>query len=64
MTKEREGEVLMIGLAILESWFPILSIVSMSYVGALHTYTYSLVIALVFFLVLMYKKNSFKELKN
>ena len=42
MTKEREGEVLMIGLAILESWFPILSIVSMSYVGALHTYTYSL----------------------
>lgn len=64
MTKEREGEVLMIGLAILESWFPILSIVSMSYVGALHTYTYSLVIALVFFLVLMYKKNTFKELKN
>ena len=64
MTKEREGEVLMLGLALLESWFPILSIVSMSYIGALHTYTYSLIIALVFFIALMYKKDTFKELKN
>ena len=64
MTKEREGEVLMLGLALLESWFPILSIVSMSYIGALHTYTYSLVIALVFFIAIMYKRDRFKELKN
>jgi drug/metabolite transporter (DMT)-like permease len=64
MTKEREGEILMLGLALLESWFPILSIVAMSYIGALHTYTYSLIIALVFFLALMYKNNSFGELKN
>jgi len=64
MTKEREGELLMGGLAILESWFPILSIVAMSYVGALHTYTYSLVIALVFFIVIMAKRNRFVELKN
>ena len=54
----------MLGLAFLESWFPILSIVSMSYIGALHTYTYSLIIALVFFLAIMYKNNSFAELKN
>jgi len=33
MTREREGELLMVGLTILESWFPILSIVAMSYVG-------------------------------
>ena len=33
MTKEREGEILMVGLAILESWFPIFSIVSISYIG-------------------------------
>ena len=64
MTKEREGELLMVGLSILESWFPILSIVSMSYIGALHTYTYSLLIALVFFIVIMYKRDKFKELKN
>jgi len=64
MTKEREGEFLMLGLALLESWFPILSIVSMAYIGALHTYTYSLLIALVFFIVLMVKRDRFKELKN
>ena len=64
MTKEREGEILMVGLAILESWFPIFSIVSMSYIGALHTYTYSLFIALVFFIMIMLKRDKFKELKN
>ena len=64
MTKEREGEVLMVGLTILESWFPILSIVAMSYVGALHTYMYSLIIAFFFYMAIMYKRDRFKELKN
>lgn len=64
MTKEREGEILMVGLAILESWFPIFSIVSISYIGALHTYTYSLLIALAFFIMIMFKRDRFKELKN
>ncbi len=64
MTKEREGELLMVGLTILESWFPILSIVAMSYVGALHTYMYSLAIAFFFYMAIMYKRDRFKELKN
>ena len=64
MTKEREGEWLMLGLSMLESWFPILSIVAMSYVGALHTYMYSLIIALVFFVAIMYHRKRFGELKN
>ncbi len=64
MTKEREGELLMLGLTILESWFPILSIVAMSYVGALHTYMYSLAIAFFFYMPIMYKRDRFKELKN
>jgi drug/metabolite transporter (DMT)-like permease len=64
MTREREGELLMLGLSILESWFPILSIVAMSYVGALHTYMYSLIIALFFYLAIMYKRQRFAELKN
>ena len=64
MMKEREGELLMLGLTILESWFPILSIVAMSYVGALHTYMYSLIIALFFYLLIMYKRKRFAELKN
>lgn len=64
MTKEREGELLMLGLAVLESWFPILSIVSISHIGALHTYTYSLIIALLFFIPIMVQRKRFGELKN
>lgn len=64
MTKEREGELLMVGLAVIESWFPIFSISAMAYIGALHTYTYSLIIALFFFIIIMYKRDRFKELKN
>lgn len=64
MTKEREGEWYMVGSALFESWFPIFSISAMAYVGALHTYAYSLVVALVFFLVIMYRRERFGELRN
>lgn len=64
MTKEREGELLMIGLSILESWFPILSIIAISHIGALHTYAFSLFVSLFFFLIIMIKKKLFVELKN
>ena len=64
MTKEREGELFMVGLALLESWFPILSIVAMSHIGALHTYAFSLFISLIFFLAIMIKRDLFIELKN
>ncbi len=64
MTKEREGEILMIGLTVLESWFPILSIVAISHIGALHTYALSLLISLFFFIVIIYKRDLFGEFKN
>jgi drug/metabolite transporter (DMT)-like permease len=64
MTKEREGELLTVGLSILESWFPILSIFCISYIGALHTYAFSLFVSLFFFLAIMLKKNLFLELKS
>lgn len=64
MTRERQGELLSIGMSVLEAWFPILSIVAISYVGALHTYMYSLVIALFFYVAIMYKRDRFRELKN
>jgi len=64
MTREREGELLMVGLSILESWFPILSIISLSFIGALHTYAFSLLVSLIFFLTLMRKKRLLFELKN
>ena len=64
MTKEREGELLTVGLALLESWFPILPIVAISHIGALHTYAFSLLVSLLFFLIMMQRKNLFVELKN
>ncbi len=64
MTREREGEFMMVGLAILESWFPILSIVAIQQIGAMHTYAYSLFVSLFFFISIMFKKNLFSELKN
>jgi len=64
MTQEREGELLMVGLALIESWFPILSISSMAFIGAFHTYLFSILIALFFFITLMIKRKKFHELKN
>lgn len=54
----------MLGLSLIESWFPILSMSAMAYIGAMHTYFYSLIIALFFFLILMFKRHRFQELKN
>jgi len=64
MTKEREGELFMLGVSVFESWFPILSIISLSAIGALHTYAFALLISLFFFLFIIIKKNLFIELKK
>ncbi len=64
MTKEREGELYMMAMALLESWFPILSIVAISHIGAIYTYAFSLLVSLPFFLVVILRKKLFYELKN
>jgi len=64
MTKVREGELYMLGLALLESWFPILSIVAIKHIGPLHTYAFSLFVSIFFFLFIMMRKNLFSEFKN
>jgi len=64
MTKEREGELLMLGVSVFESWFPILSILSIASIGALHTYAFALFISLIFFFFIILKKGLFLELKN
>ena len=64
MTKEREGELFMLGVSIFESWFPILSIISLSAIGSLHTYALALLTSFVFFFFIILKKSQFKELKN
>ncbi len=64
MTEQRKGELYMLGLALLESWFPILSIVAIKQIGALHTYAFSLFVSIFFFVAIMIRKNLFSELKN
>jgi len=64
MTREREGEFFMLGLSLLESWFPIFSILAMAQIGALYTYGFSLIVTLIFFVVLMYKRSLFHEFSN
>ncbi len=62
MTKEREGEFYAFLLGILESWFPILTIWAIAYVGAIHTYAYAIVVAILFFLILAWKHGTLGRL--
>lgn len=62
MTKEREGEFYAFLLGILESWFPILTIWAIAYVGAIHTYAYAIVVAILFFLSLAWKHGTLGRL--
>ena len=62
MTKEREGELYAFVLSIIESWFPILTIWAIRYVGAIHTYAYAIVVAILFFLVLSFKHGTLERL--
>lgn len=64
MTKEREGEVMMVLLSVIESWFPILSIITIGYVGALFSYSAVLLIALLFFFLMMLRNGRLSELRN
>ncbi len=64
MTQEREGELYMIGVSLFESWFPILSIISLASIGALHTYAFALLISLFFFGFIIIKKRLLPELNN
>lgn len=52
----------MLALSVIESWFPILSLLAMNYIGALYVYGFSLITALLFFVIIMYKKALFSEL--
>lgn len=61
MKREREGELFVITLCLIESWFPILSLFAIPLIGAL--YSYSLVIAIattVLLSILVWKKQLYQ----
>ncbi|WP_456403379.1 DMT family transporter [Hydrogenimonas sp.] len=62
MTKEREGEFYALLLSIIESWFPILTIWAIAYVGAIHTYAYAVTVAVLLFLFLSYRHATLSKL--
>jgi len=45
LSREREGELLMLLLCLLEGWFPVLSVITVALVGALYSYTFILILS-------------------
>jgi drug/metabolite transporter (DMT)-like permease len=62
MTPQRQGELFAVLLSLLESWFPILSLVAVETVGALNTYFFVVVIAVAVLMILLKFKEGFDGL--
>ena len=62
MTREREGELFVLLLCLLESWFPILSLIAIPLVGALHAYAIVVAIATVVLLALLLQRRQLGSL--
>ena len=62
MTEERKGEIYMLLLSLLESWFPIFSLFSIALVGAMFSFAFSVSIATVIFLSLVIYQKKLPEL--
>jgi drug/metabolite transporter (DMT)-like permease len=62
MQKEREGELFMIMLSVLESLFPILSLFSIALVGAVYSYAFVVVIATLMLLTILTMQKNFATL--
>jgi len=62
MQEERKGELYMLLLSVMESWFPILSLFSIPLIGAIYSYTFAILIATVIFLALVVYQKKVPEL--
>lgn len=62
MTPQRQGELFAVILSLLESWFPILSLVAVNTIGALNTYFFVVVIATIVLIALLKFKEGFDGL--
>jgi len=62
MQEERKGEIYMLLLSLLESWFPIFSLFSIALVGAMFSFAFSVTIATFIFLSLVLYQKKFSEL--
>lgn len=62
MRKEREGEIFMVILSVLESMFPIFSLFSIALIGAIFSYMYVVLIASMILLTILIIKKEFSTL--
>jgi len=62
MQEERKGEIYMLLLSVLESWFPILSLFSIALVGAMYSFAFSVSVATVIFLSLVIYQKKLPQL--
>lgn len=61
---KRQGEIYAAGMVFLESWFPIAAAISVTAIGGLHAYFYSLVVAVLGLLVWWLSRRKFSDLKQ
>ena len=64
MQEERKGEIYMLLLSLLESWFPIFSLFSIALVGAMFSFAFSVSIATLIFMALVIYQKKLPELFN
>lgn len=62
MQEERKGEIYMLLLSLLESWFPILSLFTIALIGAIYSYALAVAIAAAIFLALVIYRKKTSEL--
>lgn len=62
MQEERKGEIYMLLLSVLESWFPIFSLFSIALIGAMYSFAFSVSIATIVFLSLVIYQKKLPEL--
>jgi len=62
MQEERKGEIYMLLLSLLESWFPIFSLFSIALIGAMFSFAFSVSIATIIFVSLIIYQKKFSEL--
>ncbi len=62
MNEERKGEIYMLLLSVLESWFPIFSLFSIALIGAMYSFALSVSVATVIFLALVIYQKKLPEL--
>jgi drug/metabolite transporter (DMT)-like permease len=61
MTKQRQGELLMLLFSLFESWFPIVSIVAVKSLGGLFAYAFTASIATLFFFGIVLFRRKMRE---